>query len=147
MFTGSELATAITAVLAAAVLAGFLLHWVWASYTRAHRTDGARLGEMAARLHEADMAREAAETAAQEAETRLAKAEAELAEKLAAMEARVEGTGNGREAELTAELDEAKRELEVMGDGLSNARRRMMEMEEEIAALKAKKGRKRSPRK
>ena len=133
MFNGSELATAITAVLVAAVLAGFLLHWVWASYTRADQTDPARLGEMATRLHEADMAREAAEAARHEAEARLAQAEAEAAEKIAAMQARMEGAVEGREARLLAELEEAKRELEVMSDGLSHARQRVMELEEQLA--------------
>jgi len=134
MFTGSELTTAITAVLAGAVLVGFLLHWVWASYTHGHRSDSARLDEMAARLHEADMAREAAEAARHEAEARLAQAEADAAEKIAAMQARMEGAVEGREARLLAELEEAKRELEVMGDGLSHARRRVMELEEQLAS-------------
>ena len=137
MFTGSELTTAITAVLAGAVLVGFLLHWIWASFTRGHRSDAARLGEMATRLHEADMAREAAETARHDAEARLAQAEAEAAEKIAAMQARVEGAIEGREARLVAELEEAKRELEVMGDGLSHARRRVMELEEQMESQKS----------
>ena len=146
MFTGSELVTAITAVLAAAVLAGFLLHWVWASYTKAPRGDATTMADMATQLHDADLAREAAETARQEAEARLAQVEAELTEKLAALQARAEGAVEGREAELSAALEEAQRELEVMGEGLSNARQRVIEMEEEVAALKARKKKRKGSR-
>ena len=48
MLTGSELSTAITAVLIGAVCVGFLLHWLWSHMNRLHTSDGARLGEMAA---------------------------------------------------------------------------------------------------
>ena len=63
MLTGSELTTAITAVLVGAVCLGFLLHWLWASWVGARRSHGVRIGEMAERLHEADLAREDSELA------------------------------------------------------------------------------------
>lgn len=135
MLTGSELTTAITAVLIGAVCVGFLLHWVWVALTR--RSDAARLGEMAGRLHEADDAREKSEAARTAAETRLAQVEAETAAQLAAMQARVDGVAGEREAALQAELDETKRELEVMRDGLGHARRRVIELEQEIEALRS----------
>ena len=59
MLTGSELTTAIAAVLIGAVCAGFLLHGLWSHLNRSRTSANARLDEMAARLHDADMAREA----------------------------------------------------------------------------------------
>ena len=136
MLTGSELTTAIAAVLIGAVCAGFLLHWLWSHLSRSRNSDSARLDGMAARLHEADMAREAAEVAQQQAEALLARREAETAERLAVMQARLDGTIEGREAELTRELAAVRLELETMRDGLSNARRRNIELEAEIETLK-----------
>ena len=136
MLTGSELSIAITAVLIGAVCVGFLLHWLWSHMSRSRTSDGARLGEMAARLHEADMAREAAEEAREQAEVLLARREAETAERLAVMQARLDGAVEGREAELAGELAAVQRELETMRDGLSNARRRNIELEGEIEALR-----------
>ena len=137
MLTGSELTTAITAVLIGAVCAGFLLHWFWSNLTS--RTDAARLGEMAARLHEADDARGTAESARRSAETRLAQVEAETAEKLAAMQSLVDGVAGDRESALQRNLDETQRELEVMRDGLGHARRRVIELEQENEALTGEK--------
>ncbi len=137
MLTGSELTTAITAVLIGAVCAGFLLHWFWSNLTS--RTDATRLGEMAARLHEADDARGTAESARRSAETRLAQVEAETAEKLAAMQSLVDGVAGDRESALQRNLDETQRELEVMRDGLGHARRRVIELEQENEALTGEK--------
>jgi hypothetical protein len=138
MLNGSELTTAIAAVLIGAVLTGFLLHWLWSHFNRSRISDGSRLDEMAARLHEADVAREAAEVARQQAATLLARREAETAERLAVMQARLDGAIVGREAELTAGLDEARLELETMRDGLGNARQRIISLEAEIEALSGK---------
>lgn len=140
MLTGSELEIAIAAVLIGAVCAGFLLHWLWNHLNRSRTSDRARLNEMASRLHEADMAREAAEEARDAAEALLGKREKETAERLAVMQTRLDGAIEGREAELTAELAQARLELETMRDGLSNARRRTMELEAEIEALRAAAG-------
>ena len=140
MLTGSELTTAIAAVLIGAVCTGFLLHWFWSHLNRSRTSDRARLGEMAERLHEADMAREAAEVARHQAETLLARREAETAERLAVMQTRLDGAVEGREAELTRELAEVALELETMRGGLGNARRRLIELEAEIEALRAAAG-------
>jgi len=136
MLTGSELRTAIAAVLIGAVCAGFLLHWLWSHLNRSRTTDRARLDEMAERLHEADMAREAAEVARSQAEALLARREAEIAERLGVMQTRLDGAIEGREAELTRELAAATLELETMHGGLSNARRRMIDLEAEIEELR-----------
>lgn len=136
MLTGSELTTAIAAVLFGAVCVGFLLHWLWSHLNRSRTSDSGRLDEMAERLHEADMAREAAEVARSQAEALLARREAETAERLAVMLARLDGAIEGREAELTRELAAVKLELETMRGGLGNARRRMIELEAEIEALR-----------
>ena len=140
MLTGSELTTAIAAVLIGAVCVGFLLHWLWSHLNRSRTSDRARLDEMAERLHEADMAREAAEVARGQAETLLARREAETAERLAVMQTRLDGAIEGRQAELTRELAAVKLELETMRGGLGNARRRMTELEAEIEALRAAAG-------
>ena len=95
---------------------------------------------MAERLHEADMAREAAEVARSQAEVLLARREAETAERLAVMQTRLDGAIEGREAELTRELAAVRLDLETMRDGLGNARRRMIELEAEIEALRATTG-------
>ncbi len=140
MLTGTELRTAIAAILIGAVCAGFLLHWLWSHLNRFRTSDHARLDEMAGRLHEADMAREAAEVARHQAEALLARREAEIAERLAVMQTRLDGAVEGREAELTRELAAVSLELETMRGGLSNARRRMSELEAEIEALRAAAG-------
>jgi len=138
MLTGSELSTAITAVLIAAVCVGFLLHWLWAHMRRSRTSDHARLDDMAARLHEADMARETAESARQQAQVLLARREAETADRIAVMQAQLDGAIEGREAELADKLAAAQRELEMLRDGLSNARRRNIKLEGEIEALRGK---------
>jgi F0F1-type ATP synthase membrane subunit b/b' len=135
MLTGSELTTAIAAVLIGAVCVGFLLHWLWSHLNRSRTSDSARLDEMAERLHEADMAREAAEVARSQAEALLARREAETAERLAVMQTRLGGAIEGREAELTRELASVRLDLETMRDGLGNARRRLIELEAEIGEL------------
>ena len=138
MLTGSELTTAIGAVLIGAVCAGFLLHWLWSRLNRSRTSDSARLDEIAERLREADMAREAAEVARSQAEALLARREAETAERLAVMQTRLDGAIEGREAELTGELAAIRLELKMMRDGLGNARRRIIDLETEIEELRGK---------
>ncbi len=140
MLNGSELTTAITAVLFGAVCAGFLLHWLWSHLGRARTSDNARLGQMAAQLHDADMARDAAEAAREQEQVLLARREAGSADRLARMQARLDGAIEGREAELTGELTAARLESETMRDGLGNARRRIIELENEVEALRGEKG-------
>lgn len=135
MIGRSELETAIAFVLAGAVCLGFVLHWLW-QVLRGAKSDSARLGEMAERLHAADLSREAAESACHDAEATLARREAEIAEQLAVMQSRLDGAIEGREAELTRELAETQTELEAMRDGLGNARRRILDLEAEIEALR-----------
>ena len=129
MLTGSELSTAITAILIAAVAAGFMLRWLWSYLNRSRTSDSARLEEMAERLHEADMARETAELARSEAEALLA-----------AMQTRLDGAIEGREAELTRKLATAELDLETMRDGLGHARRRQVAIEAEIEELRGRAG-------
>jgi chromosome segregation ATPase len=138
MLNGSELTTAIAAVLIGAVVTGVLLHWLWSHLNRSRTGDGARLDEMAARLHDADIARERAEEAREQAEALLARREAETADRLAFMQARMDGAITGREAELTGALDEVRLELETMRDGLGNARRRIIDLETDIERLSGK---------
>lgn len=136
MLSGSQLAIAISAVLAGAVALGWILHWIWIRLSNAAMTDTARLTEMINRLHEADRAREAAEDARELAENLLASREAEMENRLAAMQARLDGAVEGREAQLAAALREARADAEASMSGLRNARSRIMELEAELDALR-----------
>ena len=132
MLSGAQLATAISAVLVAAVVIGWLLHWIWVRLSNAAITDTARITEMINRLHEADRAREAAEDAKELAENLLASREAEMENRMAAMQARMDGAVEGREAELVREMRAAKADADAAMAGLRNARARIMELEAQV---------------
>ena len=136
MLTGPQLATAITAVLLSAILLGWILHWLWGRLTSAAISDTARITEMVNRLHEADRAREAAEETLANERARLSAREAEIEAHLAEMQHRLDGAIEGREAELLQQLREATADAEASMDGLANARRQIMSMEEELNALR-----------
>jgi DNA repair exonuclease SbcCD ATPase subunit len=136
MLSGTQLATAITAVLIAAVALGWTLHWLWVRLSNAAISDTARITEMINRLHEADRAREAAVDAKELAENLLASREAEMENRMAAMQARLDGAVEGREAELARELRETKAESEASMSGLRNARERIMDLEREVEELR-----------
>ncbi|MEM9063267.1 MAG: hypothetical protein AAGD13_22640 [Pseudomonadota bacterium] len=136
MLTGAQLATAISAVLAVAVILGWILHWLWVRLSNAAISDTARITEMINRLHEADRAREAAEDAKELAENLLASREAEMENRMLAMQARMDGAVEGREADLSAQLREAQADSEASMAGLRNARERIMDLEAEIEDLR-----------
>ena len=140
MLSGSQLAIAISAVLAGAVALGWVLHWIWLRLSNAAMTDTARLTEMINRLHEADRAREAAEDARELAENLLASREAEMESRLAAMQAQLDGALGDREAELAGALREAQAGADAAMTGLGNARRRIGELEGEIEELRRRQG-------
>jgi chromosome segregation ATPase len=124
MLTGTELASAIAAVLLGAMAAGALLHWLWARLHGGAPGEARRIAELSERLHEAEMAREAAELACQEAETRLAELQASFESRIAE-----------REAAMGRELAEATTDLAAMHEGLIHARRRVLELEAELEQL------------
>lgn len=136
MLSGAQLATAISAILVAAVVLGWILHWLWMRLSNAATSDAARISEMVNRLHEADFAREAAEDAKDLAENLLASREAEMKSQMADMRARLDGAIEGREAELAAALREAETDSEASMAGLRAARTRIMELEAEIDELR-----------
>ena len=136
MLTGAQLATAISAVLIAAIVLGWCLHWLWMKLSNAAISDTARITEMINRLHEADRARETAEDAKELAENLLTSREAEMENRLAAMQARMDGAVEGREADLATALREAQADSEASMSGLRNARARIMELEAEIEELR-----------
>ena len=138
MLTGGQLAIAISAILVAAIILGWILHWLWMRLSNAAISDTARITEMINRLHEADRAREAAEDAKELAENLLAAREAEMENRMAAMQSRLDGAVEGREAELSVALREAKADAEASMTGLRNARERIMELEDDLA--KAREG-------
>lgn len=136
MLSGTQLATAITGVLVLAVIIGWILHWLWMRLSNAATSDTARISEMINRLHEADRAREVAEEGKELAENLLASREAEMENRMLAMQTRLDGAVEGREAELLREMREAKADSEAAMGGLRNARARIMELEAEIEELR-----------
>ena len=133
ILNSAQLAIAISAVLAGAVILGWILHWLWTRLAGRSADDRARLAEMVNRLHAADQARERAEQARAEAVRRLADGEAEMSTQLAAMQTRLDGAVEGREAELIKALREAQADAEAAMGGLGSARRRIAELEAELA--------------
>ncbi len=136
MLSGAQLATAISAVLVAAIILGWLLHWLWMKLSNAAISDTARITEMINRLHEADRAREAAEDAKELAENLLASREGEMENRMAAMQSRMDGAVEGREAQLSTALREAQADSEASMSGLRNARARIMDLEAEVEELR-----------
>jgi len=147
MLTGAQLSIAIAAILFTAILIGWLLRWLWVRLAHEVLSDTERIAEMVDRMHAADSAREAAEGAREFAENLLATREAEMDSHLAAREAemdtrlaemqtRLDGAIEGREAELTEALREARSDSEVSMSGLQSARARVMELEAELEELR-----------
>lgn len=137
MLTGAQLAIAISAILFAAIVLGWILHWLWMRLSNAAISDTARITEMINRLHEADRAREAAEDAKELAENLLASREAEMENRMAAMQARLDGAVEGREEELSIALREAKADAEASMTGLRNARQKIMDLEAELSQVRS----------
>lgn len=135
MLTGAQLATAIAAVLAGAIVLGWILHWMWARLARAGG-DAALLADTVDRLHEADRAREIAEEARIKAETLLATREAEMEASMAEMRAQIDALVEGRDAELGRAVREARADAEASMAALRSARRRVAELEAEVEALR-----------
>lgn len=140
MLSSNQLGIAISAVLAAAVALGWILHWVWLRLAKEPQTDAARMEALINRLHEADHAREEAENAREMAENALATREAEMKSRLAAMQERMEGAIDGREAELEQALREARVDADTSMSGLRHARQRIMALEAEIDDLVRERG-------
>lgn len=138
MLTSSQLATAISAILASAVLLGWVLHWLWSRTQRRARGNRSEVADMAERLHSSDDARERAVQAREQAESLLVSRESEMQARFDAMQHRLDGAIEGREAELVSELREAQAEAEASMSGLGNARRRIGELEAELAQLSAR---------
>jgi hypothetical protein len=139
VLTGAQLATAITAVLVAAIAVGWVLHWIWTRLASAG-TDTARLAEVVQRLHEADRAREAAEQARELAENLLAAREAEMGTRIAELEARLETRAEACDAEPSAAPGEARADAETSLSGLRGAQRRIAELEAELETLRRNEG-------
>lgn len=135
MLSEDQLATAISAVLVAAIALGWLLHWIWIRLSNAAVSDSARLNEMTSRLHDADHARGEAEEARDEAERMLAERAAEMDSRLSAMQARLDGAIEGREAALSKALRESRADAEASMDGLHRARQQIVELETRLADL------------
>ncbi|MEM0944439.1 MAG: hypothetical protein AAGI70_10875 [Pseudomonadota bacterium] len=129
MLTSSQLSIAISAVLAAAILFGWMLHWLWARARRQISGEAARLHAAASRVDTAERARERAEAAQLKAETDLATREAALTADLAATEKRWQETSAEREAAFDRDLREARAEAAAAMEGLGTLRRRISELE------------------
>jgi hypothetical protein len=133
MLTGGQLATAITAVLVAAIMLGWILHWIWMRLGDVG-SDTARLTEMINRLHEAERAREAAEGAGELAESLLSAREAKMEMQLGELRSQLDDLLENRDAELSAVVREARADAEASMAGLRSARRRIAELEAEVEA-------------
>ncbi|MEM9097470.1 MAG: hypothetical protein AAGC79_03015 [Pseudomonadota bacterium] len=140
MLSSSQLAIAISATLTAAIVIGWILHWLWARAVNPAGGTAGRLAEMASNLHQNDAARHAAEEARALAETELAAKTSAFEEEIEAMRLRLNGAVEGREAALSQELHEARLDAEASMTGLGNARRRIAELEERIAELENSRG-------
>lgn len=136
MLTEVQLSIAIAAVLVAAVILGWFLNWLWRRLTPGAVSDTVRINDMIHRLHEADQARALADEEKELAENLLVAREAEMEERMVAMQARLDGVVQGREAQLTTALREARAEAEATMSGLRNARTRIQDLEEELNALR-----------
>jgi hypothetical protein len=135
MLTGAQLATAITAVLVAAIMLGWILHWIWARLADSG-TETSLLSEMGERLHSADRSREAAEDARRHAELALAAREAEMGATMAEMKARLDTMAENPDAELARTARAAQADADASMSGLRGARRRIAELEAEVEALR-----------
>jgi hypothetical protein len=139
MLTGAQLATAITAVLVAAIMLGWILHWIWGRLADAG-TETALLSEMGERLHAADRAREAAEDARRHAEMTLSAREAEMAAAMTEMQERLDVMAEDANAELVRAARAAQADAEASMSGLRGARRRIAELEAEVEDLRRERG-------
>ena len=135
MTTATDLTTAIAAVLAGAVALGWVLHWLWARLCGGPVGAQARVDDIAAQLHEAENARDEAEAARIQEMARIKAREAELSQEMADLRAGMEIRLEGREAELDRALREAREEAQTAWEGLSNARRRIGELERKLEDL------------
>ncbi|MEM1384825.1 MAG: hypothetical protein AAF713_16410 [Pseudomonadota bacterium] len=134
MLDRADLALVVAAALLAAVAAGWVLHWVWTRIAARPIDDRSELAEMVTRLHRAEQETYAAQAAKATAEEH-AVARAEQAEvAMAAMQARLDGALEGREAELTRALREQQVEAEATMEALGDARRRIAVLEAGLAA-------------
>lgn len=127
--TGQELSGTLAAILFAAVMVGWVLHWIWCLLSRATGSERATIADLEQRLDRAEQARHAAEAGAQQAaeayDARILELETALADQAAAHEADREVQA----AEQARLLDEATREAAAAWDGLGLARRRIAELE------------------
>lgn len=136
MITSSDLMTAIAAILVGAVALGWALHWLWVRISGVPVDTQARIDDLAAQLLAAETARDEAEAARTQGEARIKAREAELSQEMADLRAGMEIRLEGREAELDRALTEAREEAQTAWEGLSNARRRIGELERELEDLK-----------
>lgn len=134
MLNSFQLEIAISAVLAGAVIFGWVLHWLWVRAISQTAIGQARIADLVQRLHTADNARAQAEEARREAEERLAACEADASERIGHMQVRLDGAIEGREAELEKALRGALADAEAGMDGLRHARIRIAELEAQIAS-------------
>lgn len=120
--------------IAGSVAVGWILHWLWCVLSRATGPERQTIRQLSADLDRAEEARDAAEAARVAAETALAEAEAAHRVVLAETEAGLRRDLDTREAHLREALRKAEADAEIAMDGLGAARRRVMDLEAELAA-------------
>lgn len=129
MLNGAQLGIALTSVLVAAFLLGWLFHILWARLGRNGSTDRSQVSILAHRLHDAEEALAQAQGEVARLTEHLARCEAEWATQFAAAEARFAADLSGRETELSGELREARAEAQAVAEGLGTARRYISQLE------------------
>lgn len=136
ILTEPVLAVWIAAALVVAGAMGWMLHALWRWLSMATGSERERIRELIEQAHAAEEAREAAEAARDTAETRLAEREAALTAEIARQTADAAAALAECEDRLGAALREAEGEARTAWDGLSAARRRIAELEREIAEIR-----------
>ena len=137
MLTFSQLALAVSSVLAVFVVMGWCLHWIWIRVVNRPPDESERLLEMTRRLRDAGQARDRAEDARMIAEAEFTRRMEELQNETEAMRLRLGGVVEEREAELARALQGALADSEKTMTGLRNARERIAVLERELNALRA----------
>lgn len=128
-----DLSHLIAAVLLGAVAVGWLLHWVWCLLARATSSEQERIASLIVQLDAAEQGREA--LAAELAHTQTVHLE-----QLAVLERSITDINAEHAAEVAAQVSDAAREAEVARrdaadawEALAEARRRVGELERELA--------------
>ena len=129
---GFELAALLTGLALGLIAVGWVLHWLWSIAMPRDAIRDAELTRIATDLDRTEAERDEARDAFADIERRMASERTETDDRLAAMQRIVDGAVEGREAQLTADLREARLDAETAMAGLRSARQRIMDLEDAL---------------